>query len=51
MKYVIVILLAFAVSFFFGMVLGIVSSDDDPLDDKAQEEYLRKWSEKRRYKR
>jgi len=49
MKYVIVILIVLAVSFFFGMVLGLVASDEYD-DDKDQEEYLRRWSENHRKK-
>lgn len=50
MKIVIVILLILAVSFFLGMVLGLIASDEYD-DDKDQEEYLRKWAEKHRRKR
>ena len=52
MKYVIVILIVLAVSFFFGMVLGMIASDEeaDAIDDKEQQEYLRKWAEKHRKK-
>ena len=38
MKYVIVILIFLAISFFFGMVLGIIASDEYD-DDEEQEEY------------
>lgn len=49
MKYVIAVLIVLAVSFFAGMVLGAIASDGyDPLDDREQEEYLRKWAEKHR---
>ena len=52
MKYVIVILIVLAVSFFFGMVLGMIASDEeaDAIDDMEQQEYLRKWAEKHRKK-
>ncbi|MBQ9307084.1 MAG: hypothetical protein IJ229_04080 [Clostridia bacterium] len=52
MKYVIVILIVLAVSFFFGMVLGMIASEEeaDAIDDKEQQEYLRKWAEKHRKK-
>lgn len=47
MKYVIVLLIVLVIAAFFGMVLGVVASDEyDALDDKEQEEYLRKWYEK-----
>ena len=47
MKYVIVLLIVLVIAAFFGMVLGVVASDEyDALDDKEQEEYLRKWAEK-----
>ena len=47
MKYVIVLLIVLGIAFFFGMVLGMAASDEnDALDDKEQEEYLRKWAEK-----
>ena len=47
MKYVIVILIFLAVSFFFGMALGKVSSNGCD-DDEEQEEYLRRWAEEHR---
>ena len=47
MKYVIVLLIVLVIAFFAGLVLGMVASDEyDALDDKEQEEYLRKWAEK-----
>lgn len=47
MNYVIVILILLAAAFFVGIVLGAVASaENDALDDKEQEEYLRKWYEK-----
>ena len=52
MKYVIAILIVLVISFFFGMVLGMIASDEeaDAIDDKEQQEYLRKWAEKHRKK-
>lgn len=52
MKYVIAVGGILIVSFFAGLVLGMVASDEDPeereRDDRDQMEYLRKWNEKYR---
>ena len=52
MKYVIAVGVILIVSFFTGLVLGMVASDEDPeeqeRDDRDQMEYLRKWNEKHR---
>jgi len=52
MKYVITIGVILIISFFAGLVLGMVASDGDTeereRDDQNQIEYLRKWNEKHR---
>lgn len=53
MKYVAAILIAFGISFFFGMVLAVVQIDEEEYrdDDKEQEEYLCEWAKKHWEKR
>ena len=51
MKYVIAILVVLLIAFFAGMVLAIIDSDMEDegeriLQDREQEEYLRKWADK-----
>ena len=50
MKYVIVITVILIASFYLGLILGTIASDEDPeeqeREDRDQMEYLRKWKEK-----
>jgi hypothetical protein len=52
MKFMIVMAVALIISFVMGLVLGMIASDEDPMeqerDDNDQIEYLRSWGEKRR---
>lgn len=52
MKFMIVMAVVLTISFVAGLVLGMVASDIDPMeqerDDNEQIEYLRDWREKKR---
>ena len=50
MKYVIAIAVILIISFFVGLIFGMVASEESPEErernDRDQIEYLRKWYEK-----
>ena len=52
MQYLIAVIVILLISFFSGLVIGIVADDEDP-DERAREdsnqiEYLRRWREQRK---
>ena len=52
MQYLIAVIAVLLISFFSGLVIGIVADDEDP-DERAREdsdqiEYLRRWREQRK---
>jgi hypothetical protein len=51
MQYLITVIVVLLISFFSGLVIGVVADEEDPderaREDRDQIEYLRRWREKR----